>query len=284
MSRPAEEPRILLEAAREWAVAAGEITLGYFGEVVAAQSKGDGTPVTRADREAETFLRNAIRERFPTHGILGEEFGEHIGEGSVRWILDPIDGTRSFMRGVPLYTVLIGIEVEGRPEVGVIHMPALRETVAAAHGQGCWWWRPGAASPVRARVSAVRELGEALVLTTDALRVERSELAPGWRRVREEADFSRGWGDAYGHALVATGRAEVMLDPELSPWDAAPLLPVVVEAGGAFSDLSGKATIHGGSGVSTNGRLHAEVLRALGEAAPASDDGDGPGDQRGPVA
>jgi len=251
------ETDVLLEAAREFARAAGRVTTDHFGELLQADSKGDGTPVTRADREAETLLRERIEERFPGHGILGEEFGETGPDARVRWILDPIDGTRSFMHGVPLYGVLIGIEVDGEPLVGVAHFPALDETVSAGRGLGCTW--NGSA----ASVSDTDELSDALVLTTDVERILARDIAPGWRRLAKGASFSRTWGDCYGHILVATGRADVMVDPILSPWDAGPLLTIVTEAGGSFTDLSGEATIHGGSGVSTNGRMHGFVLETL---------------------
>ncbi len=236
---------------------AGAITLRHFGGVVEADRKGDGTPVTRADREAEEFLREAIHRRFPHHGILGEEFGETNSGAAVRWLLDPIDGTKAFMQGVPLFAVLIGVEVEGIPSVGVAHFPALGEHVSAARGLGCSWnGRP-------CRVSAVKEVRSAVVLTTDPAVLLDGPLARGWAELSREADTARTWGDAYGHVLVATGRAEVMIDPVLNPWDAAPFVPILREAGGIFTDLAGREDIHGGSGVATNGHLHETVLRRL---------------------
>ena len=255
----------LMELARGLALRAGEITLKYFGEVLVADEKADGTPVTRADREAETLLRSEIRRLYPDHSILGEEFGEHTGPAPVRWILDPIDGTLAFMRGIPLYAVLIGIEIEGEPVVGVAHFPALDETVTAARDEGCKWWPRGSGSSVSARVSEVGNLENALALTTDPERISVSAVGSGWRSLGGRVELVRGWGDAYGHLLVATGRAEVMVDPSLSPWDAAPLLPIVTESGGRFTDLQGNDTIHGGSGVSTNGRVHQAVLDILRE-------------------
>lgn len=253
----------LLEDAVSLALEAGSVTLRHFGGVVAAESKADGTPVTRADREAEQLLRSRIRSLYPGHSIVGEEFGEDEGTEPVRWILDPIDGTRAFARGVPLYSVLIGVEIEGEPVVGVTHFPALDETVAAARGEGCRWWPRGSRSPVQARVSDVDAFDRSLALTTDLDRILKSPVAAGWRTLSGKTEFVRGWGDAYGHALVATGRAEIMVDPVLEIWDAAPLLPIVVEAGGRFTDLQGNETIRGRSGVSTNGRRHEEVLAIL---------------------
>lgn len=253
----------LLDFAVSLAEGAGELTLPYFGGVVDAADKGDGTPVTEVDRLAEDFLRTRLRDRFPEDHILGEEGGEVPGSLSAsprRWIVDPIDGTRAFMRGVPLYAVLVALEVEGHPVLGVAHFPALGETVAAALGQGCY--REG----VRAAVSQERSLGRALALTSDPGFTQRSPSGPGWNRLTSEVAYTRSWGDAYGHCMVATGRAEIMLDPaELAPWDAAPLLPIVTEAGGRFTDLRGQATVHGGSGLSTNGLLHEDALGLLNE-------------------
>lgn len=256
----------LLDAAERFAVAAGELTLKHFGALLSAEAKSDGSPVTIADREAERYLRAQIRSAFPTHSILGEEFGEEAGSDPIRWILDPIDGTRAFMRGVPLYAVLIGIEVEGEAVVGVAHFPPLGETVAAATGLGCHWTVRGASEAFPARVSALSELSDATVLVTDPRIALSPSLGEGWRQLATRADLARGWGDAYGHLLVATGRAEVMVDPILAPWDAAPLLPILKEAGGKFTDFSGVETIHGGGGVSSNGLLHAEVLARLNSA------------------
>ncbi|HSR43211.1 MAG TPA: inositol monophosphatase family protein [Longimicrobiales bacterium] len=247
----------LLEAAEAFAREAGEVTLRWFGPRLEHEEKGDGTPVTRADREAERLLRTRIAARFPGHAILGEEEGEERSGARIRWIVDPIDGTKAFMRGVPLYGVLVGVEADDEPVVGVAHFPALGETVAAARGRGCRWdGRP-------CRVSQVGDLERALVLTTDPERVLVEATGAGWPRMQGRAGLCRTWGDAYGHVLVATGRAEVMVDPVLSPWDAAPLLTILTEAGGRFTDLGGEPTIHGGSGVSSNGLLHDAVLEEL---------------------
>ncbi len=247
----------ILEAARAFAAEAGDVTLRYFGGLVDAEPKHDGSPVTRADREAEQVIRDRIATRFPEHGVLGEEFPPTNEGAEVRWILDPIDGTRSFMRGVPLYGVLIGVEIEEEPVVGVAHFPALGEMVSAARGMGCYWNENPCA------VSQVDTLDRALVTTTDVERILSREEGPGWRTLQRRAAFSRTWGDCYGHILVATGRAEVHVDPILSSWDAGPLLTILEEAGGRFTTLEGEATIHGGSGISSNGLLHREVLALL---------------------
>lgn len=253
----AHEVEELLVFARELAVVAGELTLRYFGGVVEHDRKGDDTPVTVADREAEELIRRRIEERFPDHAILGEELGESNEGARVRWILDPIDATRSFMRGVPLYGVLIGIEIEGESAVGVAHFPALRETVAAGRGLGC------TLNGEPCRVSSVSRIEEAVICTTDVERILSRPEGAGWRRLQQRSAFSRTWGDCYGHMLVATGRIEAQVDPVMAPWDAGPFLTIATEAGGRFTTLSGEETVHGGSGVSSNGALHSEMLRVL---------------------
>jgi histidinol-phosphatase len=249
----------LLEFAVEIADSAGELTLPYFGGTVASSRKGDGTPVTMADREAERHLREKITRRFPHHGILGEELGQTDGRpGQPRWILDPIDGTRSFMKGVPLYAVLVALIVDDQPVLGAIRFPALQETVAAAQGQGCYL------NGAHVSVSAVTEMDQAVALLSDPGMMARSPVASGWAELQGRVDYTRSWGDAYGHAMVATGRAEIMVDPDdLKVWDAAPLLPIITEAGGRFTTLNAEATIWGGSGVSTNGHLHRQALAIL---------------------
>jgi histidinol-phosphatase len=250
----------LLESAEAFARHAGQVTLRYFRQGVAAESKDDGTPVTIADREAEMTLRNDIRSRYPDHGILGEEYEETNPGAATRWILDPIDGTLSFVRGVPLYGVLVGIEIAGEPACGVAHFPAIDETVVAGSGLGCYWnGRP-------THVSARSTLAESLLLTTSASAMSSGPRSVGWSALRRDAGMARTWGDAYGHALVATGRAEIMVDPELAPWDAGPLPTILREAGGRFTSLDGVESIYGQSGVSTNGTLHSLVLERLGRA------------------
>lgn len=253
----AEEVRSILEVATRIAVQAGDITLEYFGTVVEHDAKGDGSPVTIADKEAEALLRAEIESAFPDHSILGEEYGTSNEGARVQWILDPIDATRSFMRGVPLYGVLIGVEIEGESVVGVAHFPALGETVAAGEGLGCTW------NGNPCRVSGVSSLDEAVVCTTDVERLLSRPVGPAWRTLQQRASFSRTWGDCYGHALVATGRIEVQVDPIMAPWDAGPFLTIAREAGGRFTTFEGEETVHGGSGVSSNARLHDEVLEIL---------------------
>ena len=247
----------LLEFAVEVAWRAGRTALAYYQTGIAAETKPDASPVTAADRAAEQLVRELIETRFPQDGIVGEEFGTVRGDATRRWIVDPIDGTRTFVRGVPFFGCLLALEENGEPLVGVMYFPALEDTIYAARGEGAWW------NGRRALVSDVTSLDQALVLTTDVDAITRQGYADGFQRLRSRAGMFRTWGDCYGHALVATGRAEIMLDPIMSVWDAAALAPIVDEAGGVFTSWSGEATHAGGSAVSTNAALAREVAALL---------------------
>ncbi len=251
--------RHYLEFGVQTAYEAGRLTLGYFGtEAARPEFKADDTPVTVADREAERLIRERIGARYPKHAVLGEEYDEVEGaDTDHRWVVDPIDGTKSFVRGVPLYGVLIGLEIEGVCEVGAAYFPAIDEMVCAATGEGCY--RNGR----RARVSTTQSLAQGMVSFTDADSFEEHGRWEAWLRVLSAAGGSRGWSDAYGHALVATGRVELMLDPIMNPWDCGPFPPILREAGGYFGDWSGNETIYAGEALSTTRSLLPEVLRLI---------------------
>ncbi len=257
MKPETDELQTLLDFSVELAREAGEITLRYFRKKVGTYLKANKTFVTDADLEAEKFLRHAIAERFPEDAILGEEEGERDGSSGRRWILDPIDGTYSFVHGVPLYGVLLGLEIEGEPMIGVINLPALDEIIYAARGLGCYW------NGATARVSQTPSLGEALILCTDFGTCEQHGFKRAAEELQRRAASRRTWGDCYGYALVATGRADVMFDPIVSVWDCAALLPIIEEAGGTFTDWAGKRTIHSGNAIATNGVLLDEVMSII---------------------
>jgi len=243
-----------LEFAVDLAHSAGAIAMRYFRADPAQETKSDGSIVTIADREAEQLIRETLARAYPADAVLGEEFGERAGTSGRRWIIDPIDGTFSFAHGVPLFGVLIALETGRAPQLGVAHFPALTETVAAARGYGCTW------NGVRAKTSTTTRLSDALLVCGDFFACSShglgSPAAALQRRVRER----RGWGDCYGHVLVATGRADVALDPVVSVWDCAALAAILEEAGGTFTDWSGRATIYGANAISTNSALFAEVM------------------------
>jgi histidinol-phosphatase len=247
----------LLDFALGLAREAGDITLKYFRSSLTPERKADGSFVTRADREAERLIRARLAESFPLDAILGEEEGERAGSSGNQWIIDPIDGTYSFVHGVPLYGVMIGLEISGQACLGVVNLPALDEIVYAGRGLGCFW------NGARARVSPTRRLEDALLLATDFGTCERYGFGPAARRLERRAAARRTWGDCYGHVLVATGRADCMLDPVMNVWDCAPLLPILEEAGGTFTDWHGRRTIRSGNAISTNGVLFDEIMKEV---------------------
>jgi histidinol phosphatase-like enzyme (inositol monophosphatase family) len=246
---------IATEAAR------GTLRPFYTGKTK-SKAKADGTPVTQADQEAERYLRHAIAEAFPKDGVLGEEYGETKGTSGFRWIVDPIDGTQSFTRGVPIYGTLVAVEHERDACIGVIVAPALDEYVYASKGGGAWWVARGG-RPKRTRVSKTARLQEALLCITSVSGFAQVHRDEAFARVHAAVQRIRGWGDCYGYLLVATGRCDAMMDPEMSLWDNAALKPVIEEAGGKFTDWTGKATIYGKDAVATNGKLHPALLKLL---------------------
>ena len=219
--------------------------------------KDDGSPVTVADRTAEAAVREWIRARFPQDGILGEEFGEQPGTSGRRWVIDPIDGTKSFVRGVPFWGSLVAVLEGARVLAGAASFPAAGESIAAA--VGCGSWHDGS----RAAVSTVAELSAATVLITDDRAFTSLSRRESWKRIWDIAAVSRTWGDAFGYLMVATGRAEVMVDPVVNAWDIACFLPIIGEAGGVFTDLDGNVTAFGGHSIATNAALAAETRGIL---------------------
>lgn len=241
-----DTPDTLAGAVEEVARLAGDVALAHFRSSLAVETKADGSPVTIADRQAEQAARNWIERHFPADGILGEELGVTRPAAARRWILDPIDGTKTFIRGVPLWGTLVALCEGERVLAGAAYFPAVGEILAAAAGAGCWW------NGARCRVSSRATLSDATVLTTDERFPRDSAQRAGWVALASRAGVSRSWGDCYGYLLVSTGRAEVMVDGIMSPWDAAALMPIVEEAGGVFTDWTGVRTAFGGSAVATN--------------------------------
>jgi len=243
-------------------------TLHWFNNpTLVIDTKADASPVTQADRAAEAILRELLLGAFPDDAFLGEETGATAGSSGYEWIVDPIDGTKSFIRGVPLYATLIGCRLAGQGVLGVIAIPALDELVYAARGTGAWHVR-GSATPAAARVSTRATLGESLVCSSDFTSFARwsggREAGDAARqRVESACGVVRTWGDGYGYLLVATGRADVMIDPLLNAWDAAAVETVVTEAGGRFTDWQGRTSIDSGDGVATNGLVHDALLKCL---------------------
>lgn len=249
--------RHILDFAVESAQLAGAFSLRHFNTSTRHEMKADNTPVTVADRGVEGLLRERIERAFPSHGIVGEEFGEKPGRDPARWIIDPIDGTVSFISGVPLFSVLIGFEWQGRMLAGVIHLPALHETVYAGRGMGCSW------NGRAAHVSAVTDLAAARMCVTSVKLIYQHGRGAAYERLRDACYADRGWCDAYGYALLATGRAEIVLDPIMSLWDTAALVPIVTEAGGTLTDWTGHADHTRPEVIATNGVLFDAVMALI---------------------
>jgi histidinol phosphatase-like enzyme (inositol monophosphatase family) len=259
-----------LQLANRIAVAAGKLTLKHFrNEELKVIRKGDGSPLTIADQEAETFLRDEISKAFPEDGIVGEEFGVTEGTSDFNWILDPIDGTKSFICGVPLYGTMVAVEQisaagVGGSVIGSVYLPGLDEGIFASTGQGAWYFK-GDQPARRARVSATENVEDAVLVTSEVETFsERSpDASDVYRRLADRVYFARTWGDVYGYLLVATGQVDVMIDPILNVWDAAAVAPIIQEAGGCFSDWSGEARIDSGDSIGSNGLLHEEILKLV---------------------
>jgi len=241
-----------LEFAASLADTADELALERFGAAdLRVETKLDLSPVTEADKAIEQALRERIAAERPGDSVLGEEQGSS-GEGGRRWILDPIDGTRNYSRGIPIFATQIALEVDGEVELGLISAPALGHRWWAERGKGAF--RDGK----QIRVSQVNAIENAVVS------VELSEGTGRLAPLVARAWHARSFGDFWQHMLVAEGCADVAIDPVVKIWDCAPLKIIVEEAGGKFTDLAGRAVIDGGSGVSSNGLLHAEALALLG--------------------
>jgi len=253
-----------LAALIEVVTAAGQHTLTHFRQSgLKVDSKQDDSPVTIADRETEQLVRKMLASRFPNDTLQGEEYAEQTGDSQYRWVVDPIDGTKSFVCGVPLYSTLLAVEHHGTPIGGAIFIPALGELVVAAAGHGCWYRADSDAAWSKASVSSTSDLSKAVFVVSQVDSFAAVDATSAYERLEREAWVTRSWGDGYGYLLVATGRADLMVDPICNPWDVAPMLPILAEAGGRFSDWTGDATVRGGNGAGTNGHLHDAVLSRL---------------------
>lgn len=248
-----------LAAALEITRSAAEVGLHYFrSQRFDIETKPDGSPVTIADKESEQHLRREIERAFPDDAILGEEFPEKPGTSGFRWVIDPIDGTASFVHGVPLYGVLVAVERDLRSVAGVVHMPALDETVYASRAGGAFHIRRGETAP--ARVSRTPSLKDACICITGFeyfAQVGREKLILDVGRACRRM---RGWSDCYSHLLVATGRVDGVLDPIMNPWDSAASIVVIEEAGGRYTDFRGNPTAHAPNALISNAHIHNELL------------------------
>ena len=251
------EWRTRYEAAVEAARRAARVAMQYFDRGVAVEWKSDQSPVTVADREAEQSLRTDLHAAFPHDGFLGEEFGDAPGSSGYRWIIDPIDGTRSFVRGIPIWATLVGLEYKGEQVAGIADAPALGQTWRALRGDGAW------RNDRRVRVSDVSDLSKSVLFYTSLSWFLKAGRHDQFLELVKRTDKQRGYGDFYGHVLVAEGAGEVMVEHGVHAWDVAALKPLVEEAGGRFTTWAGGHSIHEPDVVASNGRLHDEVLAIL---------------------
>lgn len=235
---------------------AGASILPYYRKPIPVDYKADDSPVTQADRTAETLMRNKIAEHFPEHGIIGEEHGEVDAEREYVWVLDPIDGTKSFLSGTPLFGVLAALTQNGKPILGGFYQPVLNELLIGDGQQTLYNGKP-------TQVRPCDDIAKATVLTTDHLNIGKYQNPKGFQRLIEQARLYRNWGDCYGYYLVATGFADVMIDPEMKIWDKAALIPIIRGAGGVITDYHGQPADEGNSIVASSPEIHEEVIRTL---------------------
>ncbi len=247
-----------LELALEVAVEAGALTLKYFRQrSLKVEHKRDKSPVTEADKQAEKLIRSRLLKAFPKDGFLGEESGEKPSKSGRRWVIDPIDGTKSFIHGVPLYGTMIGLEAGGEVIVGAVNFPALNQIYYAEQGGGAF------CNFQRISASSVKKFDDALLCATSEDYIFGKSTSP-LDDLRGKTGLFRTWGDCYGHCLVASGHADIMIDPKMNPWDIAALLPIVTEAGGTCFDYNGNpASIFGQGLVSANRPLGDTLLKKL---------------------
>lgn len=237
--------------------AADGIALQHFRRDLQVTRKPDLTFVTQADTAIEHELRERIARRYPQHGVLAEELGSAADDREVRWIIDPIDATHSYMRGIPVFATLIALEREGTMELGVMSAPAMRERWHAVRGGGAW------SGKRRLHVSKIARLEDAQIFYASRSAFSAVGKERGFDAVVEPAWRDRGFGDFWGYALVSEGAGEAMIEPELAPWDLAAPLIIVEEAGGRLTDFAGRRTYAGGNALASNGLLHETILERL---------------------
>ncbi len=242
---------------------AGASTLEHFGKrILDADTKGDGSPVTIADRNAERILRDMIQTDFPDDAILGEEFDDKPGDSRYRWILDPIDGTRSFIHAVPMYGTLVACEHNKKSVVGVVHIPALDEIVYGAANCGAHH-QVRDHDPQPAAVSSTSSLKDACICTTSLSYFDRTNTASAYQAISDRASIVRGWSDCYAHVLLTTARIDAVIEPYVHAWDVAHLPPILGEIAGRYTNWQNQETIHDTLGLATNTHLHNQLLAIL---------------------
>ncbi len=242
--------------ARHLADLSGEVIKAYFRTSVSVDSKADNSPVTIADKNAEEIMRNEIMEKFPEHGILGEEFGDHNADAEYKWILDPIDGTKSFICGTVTFGTLIALLKNGEPIFGVINQPILEEFLIGDN-------QSSEINGIKTSVRKCKSLSDAVLLTTDHLNIEEYQNSEKFNSLIHQVKLYRNWGDCYGYYLLATGFADIMIDPIMSPWDSLAVIPIIKGAGGIITDYNGNNPVTGNSIVAASPLIHENVIKVL---------------------
>jgi histidinol-phosphatase len=245
------------EAAVEAAQRAAQLALNYYNGEFAVELKADETPVTVADREAESLIRSTLLSKFPNDAFLGEEHGDQPGTSGFRWIIDPVDATRNFVRGIPIWATLVGLEHNGEPIAGIVVVPALGQTYRAVRGEGAF------RNDRRIHVSEVATLEQSTIFYTSLKWFTAAGREQEFLEVVRRTQTQRGFGDFWGHILVAQGSGELMIEQGVHIWDVAAVYPIIVEAGGRFTDWDGNVTIARPDVIVSNGRVHDEVLRIV---------------------
>jgi histidinol-phosphatase len=256
------ELRGWLEVAMAACDEADVIARAHFRRDLVIETKPDRSFVTQADKAIEQMIRERLHTAFPDHGLIGEEFGAEAADASVRWYIDPIDGTHNFMRGVPLFGTLLAVERDGELQAGVLSAPALDERWWGWRGGGAWARNRGQATR-RVTVSAVSRLEDSVILYGSGRDIVASGRAPGFDHLLRDVWRERGFGDFWGYALLAEGAAEAMIEVELSPWDAAAPMLLIEEAGGRATDLQDRRRVDTGTFLGSNGLLHETIRRRL---------------------
>jgi histidinol phosphatase-like enzyme (inositol monophosphatase family) len=238
------------------AEASAKIIGRYFRTELSVESKRDNSPVTIADKKAEEVMRELIMKQFPDHGIFGEEFGETNRDAEFSWILDPIDGTKSFICGAYSFGTLIGLLRNGQPILGVYNHPIFNDFLIGDNFETT-------INGEKTLVRNCKQLSDAVLLTTDHLNIEKYQDIEKFNKLIEKVKLYRNWGDCYGYYLLATGYSDIMIDPIMSPWDLLPLIPIIKGAGGIVTDYQGNDAVNGKSAIASSSKIHSEIISIL---------------------
>jgi myo-inositol-1(or 4)-monophosphatase len=234
----------------------GNIIKKYFRTEISIETKDDNSPVTIADKNAEEVIRERIMSEFPSHGILGEEFGNYNESAQYKWVLDPIDGTKSFITGIATFGTLIGLLKDGIPVLGLFHQPIIGELLIGDN-------ELTELNGEKTKVRPCEKIDKATLLTSDHFMIGNYKNQTAFNQLANKVKLYRTWGDCFGYYLLCTGFADIMIDPIMSPWDALPLLPIIKGAGGMVTDYEGNNPVEGSSIIAAGSSIHSQVVEIL---------------------